>query len=82
MTIQEYIDGQEQIIRPRLNAIYDTIRAAIPSAEEARSCATGLSPPLWIPPVSVASGYPNCSFRNLSPLRKCKKAPTSIRRHG
>ena len=34
MTIQEYIDGQEQLIRPRLTAIYDTIRAAIPSAEE------------------------------------------------
>jgi len=34
MTIHEYIDGQEQSIRPRLTAIYDTIRAAIPSAEE------------------------------------------------
>ncbi len=34
MTIREYIDSQEESIRPRLNAIYDTIRAAIPEAEE------------------------------------------------
>ena len=34
MTIREYIDSQDEGIRPRLNAIYDTIRAAIPEAEE------------------------------------------------
>ena len=34
MTIREYIDRQDESIRPRLNAIYDTIRAAIPEAEE------------------------------------------------
>ena len=34
MTIWEYIDSQEESIRPRLNAIYDTIRTAIPEAEE------------------------------------------------
>ena len=34
MTIREYIDSQEESIRPRLNAFYDTIRAAIPEAEE------------------------------------------------
>ncbi len=34
MTIREYIDGQDESIRPRLNAVYDTIRAAIPEAEE------------------------------------------------
>ena len=34
MTIREYIDSQEAGLRPRLNAIYDTIRAAIPEAEE------------------------------------------------
>lgn len=34
MTIQEYIDSQEEAIRPRLNLIYKTIREAIPEAEE------------------------------------------------
>ena len=34
MTIREYIDSQDESIRPRLNAVYDTIRAAIPEAEE------------------------------------------------
>ena len=34
MTIQDYIDSQEASLRPRLNAVYDTIRAAIPEAEE------------------------------------------------
>lgn len=34
MTIQEYIAGQDEAIRPRLTEIYDTIRAAIPQAEE------------------------------------------------
>jgi uncharacterized protein YdhG (YjbR/CyaY superfamily) len=34
MTIREYIDSQEESIRPRLNAVYDAIRAAIPEAEE------------------------------------------------
>ena len=34
MTIREYIDSRDESIRPRLNAVYDTIRAAIPEAEE------------------------------------------------
>ena len=34
MTIREYIDSQDESIRPRLNALYDTIRTAIPEAEE------------------------------------------------
>ena len=34
MTIQEYISEQETSIQPRLTAIYDTIRTAIPDAEE------------------------------------------------
>ena len=34
MTIREYIDSQEESLRPRLNAVYDTIRAAIPESEE------------------------------------------------
>ena len=34
MTIREYIDSQDGSIRPQLNAVYDTIRAAIPEAEE------------------------------------------------
>lgn len=34
MTIQEYIDSQEVNVRERLNAIYETIRSAIPDAEE------------------------------------------------
>ncbi|MBQ1325905.1 MAG: DUF1801 domain-containing protein [Solobacterium sp.] len=34
MTIQEYIDAQEEAVRPRLTAVYDTIRKAIPDAEE------------------------------------------------
>ncbi len=34
MTIREFIDCQDESIRPRLNAIYDTIRAVIPEAEE------------------------------------------------
>ena len=34
MTIQEYIAGQDEAIRARLTEIYDTIRAAIPQAEE------------------------------------------------
>ena len=34
MTIREYIDSQDESIRLRLNAVYDTIRAAIPEAEE------------------------------------------------
>ncbi len=34
MTIQEYIAEQDESIRPRLTILYDTIRAAIPEAEE------------------------------------------------
>ena len=34
MTIQEYIEEQDPAIRPRLQAIYHTIRTAIPEAEE------------------------------------------------
>ena len=34
MTIREYIDIQDERIRPRLSAVYDAIRAAIPEAEE------------------------------------------------
>ena len=34
MTIPEYIRNQQEDIQPRLNAIYDTIREAIPEAEE------------------------------------------------
>ena len=34
MTIREYIESQDESVRPRLNAIYDTIRTAIPEAEE------------------------------------------------
>lgn len=34
MTISEYIFNQEVSIQPRLIAIYDTIRTAIPDAEE------------------------------------------------
>lgn len=34
MTIQEYISQQDEYIQPRLKEVYDTIRAAIPDAEE------------------------------------------------
>ncbi|MBQ3373375.1 MAG: DUF1801 domain-containing protein [Oscillospiraceae bacterium] len=34
MTIQEYIHTQDSTIQPRLLAIYDTIRTAIPDAQE------------------------------------------------
>ncbi len=34
MTIQEYISEQDQAIQPRLTAIYQSIREAIPDAEE------------------------------------------------
>ena len=34
MTIQEYINSQEVNVQERLNAIYETIRSAIPDAEE------------------------------------------------
>ena len=34
MTIPEYISRQDEAIRPRLTAVYDTIRTAIPEAEE------------------------------------------------
>lgn len=34
MTIPEYIEQQDTAIRPRLYAVYETIRAAIPDAEE------------------------------------------------
>ena len=34
MTIREYIDIQDERIQPRLSAVYDAIRAAIPEAEE------------------------------------------------
>ena len=34
MTILDYISEQDAAIRPRLTAIYDTIRTAIPEAEE------------------------------------------------
>ena len=34
MTIHDYIESQDESIQPRLNAIYDTIRAEIPEAEE------------------------------------------------
>lgn len=34
MTIQEYIQQQETSVQPRLTEIYDTIRTAIPDAEE------------------------------------------------
>ena len=34
MTIREYIDNQDEAVRPRLDAVYETIRAAIPDAEE------------------------------------------------
>ena len=34
MTIQEYINSQEVNVRERLNAMYETIRSAIPDAEE------------------------------------------------
>ena len=34
MTIREYIDSQDESIRPRLEAIRETIRAAIPEAQE------------------------------------------------
>ncbi len=33
-SINEYISLQDSSVRPRLNAVYDTIRAAIPEAEE------------------------------------------------
>lgn len=44
MTIREYIDSQDESIRPRLNAVYDTIRAAIPEAEE---CLSWGMPTFW-----------------------------------
>ena len=34
MTISEYISEQDPAVQSRLNAIYDTIRGAIPDAEE------------------------------------------------
>ena len=34
MTIREYIDSQDESVRARLNAVYDTICTAIPEAEE------------------------------------------------
>ena len=34
MTIHEYINEQDEIIRPRLTEIYNVIRTAIPDAEE------------------------------------------------
>lgn len=34
MTIQEYIEEQEEPIRPRLNEIYAVIKKAVPEAEE------------------------------------------------
>ena len=34
MTIPEYILEQDEAVQPRLIAIYDTIRKAIPDAEE------------------------------------------------
>ena len=34
MTIPEYISEQDPAVQPCLNAIYDTIRGAIPDAEE------------------------------------------------
>ena len=34
MTIPEYISEQDPAVQPRLNTIYDTIRRAIPDAEE------------------------------------------------
>ncbi len=34
MTIQEYIDGQEETFRPRLMQVFETIRSALPDAEE------------------------------------------------
>ena len=34
MTIPEYISEQDENIRPRLIAVYDTIRTALPDAEE------------------------------------------------
>ncbi|MBR2717017.1 MAG: DUF1801 domain-containing protein [Oscillospiraceae bacterium] len=34
MTIPEYISQQDEAIRPRLTAVYDAIRAAIPEAQE------------------------------------------------
>lgn len=34
MTIPEYISEQDPAVQPRLNTIYDTIRGAIPDAEE------------------------------------------------
>ncbi len=34
MTIPEYIAAQDAAIRPRLAAVYDAIRTAIPEAEE------------------------------------------------
>jgi uncharacterized protein YdhG (YjbR/CyaY superfamily) len=37
MTITEYISEQDEAIRPRLNAVYDAIRSAIPDAEERMS---------------------------------------------
>lgn len=37
MTIQEYIDAQDPGLQPRLRAIYDAIRSAIPQAEERMS---------------------------------------------
>ena len=44
MTIQEYISEQETSIQPRLTTIYDTIRTAIPDAEERISWAM---PTFW-----------------------------------
>ena len=34
MTIQEYIEAQEETVQPRLTAVCSTIRKAIPEAEE------------------------------------------------
>lgn len=34
MTIQEYIDSQEENVRERLNTIYEVIRKTLPEAEE------------------------------------------------
>ncbi len=37
MTIREYISMQDAAVQPRLNAVYDAIRAAVPEAEERTS---------------------------------------------
>ena len=63
MTIPEYILEQDEAVQPRLIAIYDTIRKAIPDTEERLSWGM---PTFWKRPEHHSLCYSKKAYRPVS----------------